>query len=63
MGAAFGGNLTWVEEGLQQQYDAGLWTDNGEYQDFSGCGGKCNPMPYDHFPRMYINLLLKLGYS
>jgi hypothetical protein len=35
-----------------------VWTANGEYQDHSGCSGACNPMPYDHFPRKYIAVML-----
>ena len=34
-----------------------------EYQDLSGCNQKCSPMPYDHFPRKYMTVMLALGYN
>lgn len=45
------GNLSWVTMALAEQAADARWTDNGQYMDRSGCNGKCNPMPYDHFPR------------
>lgn len=63
LGPAFGANLTWIDEGLQQQWDSMRWTANGQYQDLSGCEGECSPLPYDHFPRKQISVLLALGYN
>ncbi len=35
-----------IESQLGAQFTDFYWTDNGEYQDHSGCGGKCSPIPY-----------------
>jgi hypothetical protein len=45
------------------QWESTRWTDNGEYQDLSGCDGLCSPMPYDVFPRKYMAVMLALGYK
>ncbi len=45
------------------QWVTNRWTDNGEYQDLSGCDGACSPMPYDVFPRKYMAVMLSLGYN
>eukprot|EP00043_Microstomoeca_roanoka_P000465 m.27809 g.27809 ORF g.27809 m.27809 type:complete len:831 (-) comp10335_c0_seq2:88-2580(-) len=52
-----------IVEQLANQYTPDIWTDNGEYQDHSGCSGACNPMPYDHFPRKYMTVMLDYGYN
>ena len=30
----------------EYQFTDYYWTDNGQYQDHSGCNGACSPMPY-----------------
>jgi hypothetical protein len=35
-----------IETQLGFQFTDYYWTDNGEYQDHSGCSGGCSPMPY-----------------
>jgi hypothetical protein len=55
--------MTWVTGGLRNQLDSQSWTSAGQYQDFSGCLGKCNPMPYDVFPRKYDLLCACLAAS
>eukprot|EP00048_Salpingoeca_helianthica_P020710 m.8030 g.8030 ORF g.8030 m.8030 type:complete len:685 (-) comp5156_c0_seq2:41-2095(-) len=51
-----------IETQLGFQFTDYYWTDNGEYQDHSGCAGACSPMPYDHFPRKYIAVMLAKGF-
>ncbi|EDQ87592.1 uncharacterized protein MONBRDRAFT_33248 [Monosiga brevicollis MX1] len=52
-----------IIEQLRYQFNSATWTDNGEYLDHSGCSGSCSPMPYDHFPRKYITIMLAYGYA
>ena len=30
----------------EYQFTDDYWTDNGQYQDHSGCKGACSPIPY-----------------
>eukprot|EP00049_Salpingoeca_infusionum_P011697 m.204114 g.204114 ORF g.204114 m.204114 type:complete len:137 (+) comp15006_c0_seq4:85-495(+) len=56
-------NITDIVEQLANQYNPTYYTANGQYQDHSGCSGVCNPMPYDHFPRKYLAVMLGYGYN
>jgi hypothetical protein len=61
--AGFRPSLVDVVEQLQFQFQPHEWTANGQYQDHSGCTRQCNPMPYDHYTRSYISVLLAKGYD
>ncbi|XP_065838402.1 uncharacterized protein [Oscarella lobularis] len=50
----------WLESTLTQQMTH--FTSNGQYQDHTGYKG-LNPMPYDHFPRKYLTVMLEWGYN
>ncbi len=52
-----------VVQQLKFQFQPHEWTANGQYQDHSGCNGKCNPIPYDHYTRSYISVLLNKHYD
>ena len=44
MGLSNQTNYEWLESWLALEYN--YWSDNGQYEDRSGCNGLCNPMPY-----------------
>ena len=35
----------------------------GQYQDRSGYDSYLNPMPYDHYPRKYLAVMMEMGYN
>lgn len=47
----------WMEETLKRLWP--MWTDNGLWMDVGP--GRLNPVPYDHFPRHYMNVMLHEG--
>eukprot|EP00118_Oscarella_pearsei_P012227 m.88465 g.88465 ORF g.88465 m.88465 type:complete len:643 (+) comp36572_c0_seq3:15-1943(+) len=53
-------STTWLETRLQEQLTH--FTPNGQYQDHTGYNG-LNPMPYDHFPRKYLAVMMQWGYN
>jgi hypothetical protein len=59
----FSNSTTWLENELKEQFSKGHFTANGQYQDRSGYGGHLNPMPYDHFPRKYLAVMMERGYN
>lgn len=56
-------NISDIVEQLAFQYDPQQWTSNGQYLDHTGCNSTCSPVPYDHFPRKYMAIMLDRGYN
>ncbi|XP_062500330.1 uncharacterized protein LOC134177569 [Corticium candelabrum] len=53
-------DTSWITTTLQAQM--AHFTANGQYMDKTGCD-YLNPMPYDHFPRKYLAVMMEWKYN
>ncbi|XP_065828599.1 uncharacterized protein [Oscarella lobularis] len=57
----FTNSTEWLQLVLNDQMKH--FTANGQYQDRSGYDSYLNPIPYDHYPRKYLAVMMEMGYN